>query len=365
MSPLSSARRQAGQAALLLSLSILVWLSVVGVGVVEIGIADVRRVTYEGRRQEALAAAESALDRATLRLRANLSRIRGVEAGDWMEPGSERWRVCAPCSATDPGDYETFGAPWTRYGPIPDLFASQEPDVQRATASYIARSERPGEALPGWSTLHVIAEGRSADGSALARLRRSYQLRPLLWRIPRAPVEVTAAATITGGFSIVTDDGVPPQSVLPDADALSLLFGPAASDVGALRASARMLDDCTTLGPGSRGLLWIVGECVVSTGTAIGSTETPVVLVVESGTVHVQTPIDLYGILALRSSPAGTTGLVQANGPSALHGALVADRELGVIAEDFSVRYDPVVLQRLLQLAGQLSEVPGSWTDHR
>lgn len=371
MSLHSPAHHQAGHVALLLVLSIVVAVSVIGAGVVEVGIGDVRRIAHEQRRQEAQAAAESALDRATLGLRLNLGRIRGFDAGDWMEPGRERWRLCdastprAPCSAGDSADVESFDARWSGYGPIPSLFAPQEPAAQRATASYVARTERPGEATPGWSTIHVVAEGRSADGSARARLRRSYQLRPLLWRIPGAPVELTGPANLTGGFTIQADDGVPPQAVLSGADALSLLFGPAAMDVDALRSRSLAIDDCASLGPASHGLLWIAGDCLVSTGGAIGSAEAPVVLVVESGAMHMQSPIELFGILVLRSAATGRTELLQANGPSTLVGALIADRDFRLVAENLALRYDSAVLLRLLQLAGQLSEVPGSWTDHR
>jgi hypothetical protein len=371
MTPPARARLSRGYAALMLSLSTVVAVSVIGAGAVAVGIADTRRVAHEQRRQEAQATAESALDRAILRLRLNVHRLRALEAGGWMEPGRERWQRCdeaaprAPCAAADGTDRETFGSGWTAYGPIPALFASHETGATHATASYVARVERPGESGPGWSTIHVVAEGRSPDGGARARLRRSYQLHPLIRRLPRSPIEFTGALDLAGGLSIVAADGVPLQAHRPVDDALTLLFGPGAADAEGLRAQALRLDDCSPLGAGSRGLIWIAGPCIVSTASAIGAAASPVVLVVDSEALHVQAPVDFFGILVLRSATGGRTTLRQETGPAVLHGAVIADGTLEVLAEDLTIRYDPAVLLPLLHLAGQLSEVGGSWTDHR
>lgn len=364
MNPIRSPRRERGHVALLLSLSIVVAATVIGASVVEVGIADARRVAHEQRRQEAQAAAEAALDRAAMRLLLDPARIRGTGPGDWMEPGRVRWQLCdgatllPPCRPGNGADVETIDARWSRYGPLPDLFAPQEPAAQRASASYLARTDAAGTARPGWSTLHVIAEGRSADGSATARVRRSYQLHPLLRRVPGAPLEFTESANLAGGFAIETPDGVPEQAILPGLETLALLFGP---DTPAMQS----LDDCTSLGPASHGLLRVTGECVVSIDGAIGSADAPVLLVADSGTVQWRAAVEFFGILVLPSPAAGTTALVQANGPSTLHGALIADRAFGLTAENLTLRYDPAVLQQLLQIGARLSEVPGSWTDHR
>ncbi|MGH8519202.1 MAG: hypothetical protein ACREUE_17265 [Panacagrimonas sp.] len=338
---------QRGHVALLLSLSIVVAVSVVGVGVVEIAMADTRRIAHEARRLEAHAAAESALDRAALLLRLNARRIRGTEPGAWMEPGRERWSVCAdtasdpPCSAgADNVDRESFDSHWSAYGPLPLLFSPGEPGALMSTAHYVARAERAGEAMPGWSTVHVIAEGRSRDGTGMARLRRSYQLRPLIGRVPDAPVVNT------------------------QGDALRFLFGVSAADLDELRAASEPLDDCASLAPASRGLIWVRGDCVLPTVGAIGSANAPVILAVEGGAVRVEAPLDFFGILLLHAVPAGTTPL-QSSEPSTLHGALVADGDLEVLPDGLSIRYDPDILQRLSRLGGRLSEVPGSWTDHR
>jgi hypothetical protein len=360
------AQHQRGHVALLLALSIVIAASVVSAGVVEVGISDSRRIAQELRRLEAQAAAEDALDRAALWLRLNASRIRDADAGGWMEPGRVRWRVCgetaprAPCTADDSGERETFDAHWSAYGPLPHLFAPTESGALHSTAWYLARAERYGEPMPGWATLHAIAEGRSRDGTALARLRRSFQLRPLLRRLPESPVAVTGVANVGVGVSILAPEGVPVQIVGADGDTSSRLFGPAGAD--ALRASAQMLDDCATLGPGSHGLLWIRGDCTLATGGAIGSAAAPVILVVDSGTAHVEGPAELFGILVLRG---GNTSLQQSNDTFALHGALMADGDLELAAESLSIQYEPDVLQPLLQLAGPLIEVAGSWTDHR
>lgn len=327
----------------MLSLSIVVAVSVVSAGVVEIGIADTRRIAHETRRIEAHAAAETALDRAGVWLRLNQRRIRATGAGGWMEPGRERWHVCedaastAPCSPGENNERESFDSRWSAYGPLPQLFAAGEPGALLSMAHYVARAEHAGAPMPGWSTLHVIAEGRSRDGTGLARLRRSYQLRPLIARVPDTPIALSS-------------------------DALSLLFGTA--DVDDLRASSEPLDDCASLGPASRGLVWIRGDCVLATSGAVGTAESPIILVVEGGAVRMDAPIELFGILLLHATPDAPTSL-QSGEPSTLYGALIADGNPELLSDALSVRYEPDILQRLSHLGGRLSDVPGSWTDHR
>ena len=362
-------RHQAGHVALLLALSIVIAASVVSAGVAEVGIGDTRRIAHELRRNEAQAAAENALDRAALSLRLHSSRIRAVAPGGWMEPGRVRWRVCdpaamlPPCVADDSGGHETFDGRWSAYGPLSDLFAPGEGGASRSTAWYVARTERAGDPMPGWATLHVIAEGRSSDGGALARLRRSFQLRPLLRRPPESPVSAAGAANLAGAVSVTAPDGVPIQSVGIGTDALSRLFGP--MQIDALRATAQTLDDCAALGAGSHGLLWIRGDCVVTSASAIGSASAPVVLVVDSGAMSFEVPTDFFGILVLRASAGEAAAFRQSNGPSTLHGALMADGDLELVGENLTIAYEPDVLQPLLQLPGPLTEVAGSWTDHR
>lgn len=362
-------RHQAGHVALLLALSIVIAASVVSAGVVEVGIGDSRRIAHELRRNEAQAAAENVLDRAALSLRLHSSRIRAVGPGGWMEPGRVRWRVCdpaaprPPCVADDSGEHETFDTRWSAFGPLPDLFAAGEGGSSRSTAWYVARTERAGEPMPGWATIHVIAEGRSRDGSALARWRRSFQLRPLLRRLPGSPVAAAGAANLAGAVTVTAPDGVPIQSVGTGTDALSRLSGPMPID--ALRATAQTLADCAALGAGSHGLLWVRGDCVVSGGGAIGSASAPVVVVVDSGAARFEAPTDFFGILVLRSPGGAAAAFHQSNGPSTLHGALMADGDLELVGENLSIAYEPDVLQPLLQLPGPLTEVAGSWTDHR
>ena len=363
------ARRQRGHLALLLALSIVVAVSVVSVGVVEVGLGDSRRIADELRRTEAQSAAEEALDRAALWLSRNATRIRGVGPGDWMEAGRERWQVCddnpgrPPCSPGDAAEQESFDSSWSWYGPIPSLFDPTEPSAQRSTAYYLARGEHSGAAMPGWSTLHVIAQGRSRDGTGLARMRRGFQLRPLFRRIPEAPLIVAGAVDLGTNVSVLAPDGVPAQIVGSGVDPLSTLVG--ATDPRVLRAAAQTYEHCDSLGPASRGLIWIGGECLLPAAGTIGSVEAPVALVLEAGAARIEAPTEFFGIIVLRSRPGVATTLHQTGGPATLHGALLADGDLAIVADGLSIQYESAAFSALLELAAPLSEIPGSWTDHR
>lgn len=362
-------RNQRGHVALLLSLAIVVAASVIGAGVVDVGLADARRIAGELRRQQALATAEDALDRAALWLQLNASRVRSTDPGGWMEPGQERWRICDdtvpgdPCAPQGRGEIEIFDPRWSAYGPLPWLFAPSENGAALASAWYIARAQASGDARPGWSTVHVIAEGRSADDSARARVRRSFRLRPLLIGAPDSPLTTTGTPTIDGAVTIVAPEGVAAESIASERDVLSLVFGPTTPE--ALQAVAQVHGDCTTLGSASRGFHWIRGACTLSTGGAVGSAAAPVVLVVESGTMQIDGPMEFFGIIVLRPQADGSSTMQQVDGPMALHGALVASGGLRVSADDLALQYDTNVFAPLMQLAGPPSEVPGSWTDHR
>jgi hypothetical protein len=345
------ATRQRGQAALLLSLSIVVAVSAISVGVAEVVIREARRVANLSRVLEAEAVAEGALDRAALWLQLNLHRIRSTGPGGWMETGRERWHPCddrvpaAPCSAGDNRDQETFDSRWSHYTLPIDLFTPTEPGAGSTATQIVARAEHAGSAMPAFSTLHLIAEGRSRDGSGHARVRRSFQLLPLIARIPDVPVTVSEPAT---------------------GNALTQVFGAAAADLDALRTSSEVHDDCTSLGPRSQGLVWITGtSCVLPSATTVGTPEAPVVLVVERGLLQMEALVEVHGMLVLPRTGDDATDSPDTSQASLVHGALIANREIAWVPGGLSVQYDPELLQRLAQQPSRLVEVPGSWTDHR
>lgn len=345
------ANAQSGHVALLVSLSIVVAVSTIGLGVVEVVMRETRRTAGLARALEAEAVTEAALDRAALWLRLNLHRVRATGPGGWMESGRERWRPCdervsgESCFAGDHRDLETFDSRWSRYAAPIGLFTSAEAGSASTSIRIVARAEHAGVAMPGFSTLHLIAEGRSPDGAAQSRLRRSYQLLPLIARVPDAPV--TVSERTTGG-------------------ALTWLFGAAAADLGALRASSERHDDCTSFGHHSQGLLWVSGDlCVLPSGSTVGTAEAPVVMVLERGLLRMEASVEVHGILVLPHTGADAMDSLDASQPSLVHGALIADRDIPLAPGGLSVQYDPEVLQRLAQRPGRLIEVPGSWTDHR
>ncbi|WP_133879425.1 hypothetical protein [Panacagrimonas perspica] len=334
-----------------MSLSIVVAVSVISIGVVEVVMGEARRVTNLARALEAEAVTEGALDRAALWLHLNLRRIRATGPGGWMEPGRERWRPCderapdSPCFPADSREQETFDSRWSRYALPVRLFTPTESGAESTTTQVVARAEHPGAAMPAFSTLHLIAEGRSRDGTAQARLRRSYQLLPLIARVPDIPVTISDPTT---------------------GNALTQVFGAYAADIDALRTSSEIHDDCTSLGPQSQGVVWITGtSCVLPSATTVGTAEAPVVVVIERGLLRVEASAEIHGILVLPRTGEATTDPLDASEPSLIHGALIADREIALLPGGLSVEYDPELLQRLAQLPGRLIEIPGSWTDHR
>lgn len=204
-------RPQQGAAALSLTLTIMAIASILAVGLSQIGAGDTRRTAHEIRHLEARAAAGMALDRAGTWLRLHLGTLRSIAPGGWMEPGRERWRSCAPALVVPPcgdGAQNLFDERWTASTDVTGLVAPEEDIAGSFRAHYVAPALRAGEPMPARSTIHVIGEGRSSDGSAHGRLIRTYGIRPVIGRPLDAPVIAAGEIGVGRGLTaIVNPDG--------------------------------------------------------------------------------------------------------------------------------------------------------------
>ncbi len=184
-------RCQRGGAALSVVLGIMAIAATLAVGLSQIGTGETRRTAHEVRNLEARVAAEAALDRAATRLRRDLGQLRSTAPGGWMEHGAERWHPCAAALVAPPcgdGTQNRFDERWVARADITGLIAPQEHVAGSFGAYYVAPALRAGDPMPSRSTIHVIGEGQSSDGSAHVRIVRTYAIRPLVGRVPDAPV---------------------------------------------------------------------------------------------------------------------------------------------------------------------------------
>jgi len=106
---------------------------------------------------------------------------------------------------------------------------------------------------------------------------------------------------------------------------------------------------------GAHPLVWLEGGLALASATELGSPQHPVLLVVD-GPVRLRTPVQVHGLLYLRS-PAWDD-----DAGASVHGALLAEHELR-LAGATRVEHDAEVLQRLQGCCGSFARRPGSWRD--
>ncbi len=158
-------------------------------------------------------------------------------------------------------------------------------------------------------------------------------------------------------FDIIQDPSFPP-------DLFSVFFGTPRDLYQSVKGGATQLTDCTSLGPGSSGLIWINGaNCNINGGAVIGSALAPVVLVSAAELTTINAGAVIFGVLYIfDDDPAGSTAELKATGGATVYGAVIVDGEIDKLQGTFQVVFN----EQILGLAGGYSGVGainGGWRD--
>jgi hypothetical protein len=169
---------------------------------------------------------------------------------------------------------------------------------------------------------------------------------------------ITSALSKQGqvGEDLVTDPAFP-------TDLFEFLFGVPAAEYQKIKDDAEVVADCNGLGPTSKGLIWVTGNCNLPS-TDVGSEENPVLLVVEGG-VTANGSDDFYGLIYLFSLASGSAS-VAFNGDFHIHGALFVHNTMTLnLTGNFVLEYDREVLDNLDSgpSGRALARIPGAWSD--
>jgi Tfp pilus assembly protein PilX len=395
---------------LIVTLLIVVLLSLLGLYGAGVLVLDTRSAANDFRAREAGAAAESGTEQGLSFLKANRERILaggldtngdGAAETAWTACTSTA-AMCLPIRAADRTNWQYL----TVTG-----YASQPVDAGEF-ASYVLTPAAGDESR---LVYHVVAIGESEDGTSEATLRQGAYFYPLLLGNVATPLAAASNVPLSGNYSIITNSngggtGVPVSAwsdsditpggsfaschigdfesgACPSDDALSkngvtgpdmigndpdfpadlfeFLFGVPEAEYQKIKDEAKVVADCSGLGPTSSGLIWVTGDC--SAPGDIGSEENPVLLVVE-GDVTLNAGSQLYGLLYLFDplfDPANPPKLI-ANGNAHLHGAVFAHD--GVVLQlngGFVLEYDSEVLDNLKNSPSSrgLARIPGAWSD--
>jgi hypothetical protein len=274
------------------------------------------------------------------------------------------------------------------------------------------------EKLPGSRQLVTIkASGKSSDGLAKATIVEQSLVYPILFNQTPAPLMVKHGFSDEGEFELVVNpDGLgigTPLSFWSDtvtllsgslhhscilsefyegncsvnaysnhslklsdiadgsatfpSDLVSYLFNIPSEEWTQLQQQADfVLADCDPLDIGSWGVIWVNGDCEVSSSTQIGSESKPIILVVFDGSVVFQDDVVMYGLM-FSFKPDESIKVLDINMQknSAVFGSIVANHQLGTKNGSTRVVFLADVMQKLQDSTNlqRVARVPGSWHD--
>ena len=168
-------------------------------------------------------------------------------------------------------------------------------------------------------------------------------------------ISYSANPTPYQGIDIVVDDGFP-------CDLFKFYFGVPKASYTLIKSTATVLSDCSSLGPGTSGLIWIIGStCDILANTVIGSPRTPVVLISAASNTMLAGGAVIFGVLYIFDGEDPDAEL-DARGNNTIHGAAIVDATMGSYTGTFQVVYSAAVLASLEGTNG-LGAVNGGWRD--
>ena len=162
-------------------------------------------------------------------------------------------------------------------------------------------------------------------------------------------------------FDIVDQDPAYPD------DVFEYYFGVARTEYQQVRDAAdTVLTNCSSVGTGLRGLVWVDGYCDLG-GKEVGSATAPVALVATKG-VRLNSNSIMYGVLVITDPdvPPEQQAIdsipVSLSGGAMIYGAVITDPGADNFNGSFTVVYSKHILTKIqpLIILGNLS---GSWSD--
>jgi len=159
----------------------------------------------------------------------------------------------------------------------------------------------------------------------------------------------------TLGIDLVQDPDFP-------CDLFKFYFGVPRSDYLTVKGFAKVLSDCSTLGPNSTGIFWISGaECRINSNTTVGGPKTPVLLISAATVTRLNGGAKIYGVLYISDTEQANATLYS-NGTNTVYGQTIVDATLGSYQGTFQVVYNEFAVSRGAGTGG-LGSVIGGWSD--
>lgn len=157
------------------------------------------------------------------------------------------------------------------------------------------------------------------------------------------------------GIDLVADENFP-------CDLFQFYFGTPRDNYESVKSFAKVLADCSSLGPGSSGIFWISGSaCNVQSNAVIGSAYAPVLLISAAGVTSLQGGATIFGVLYV-SDVENSSAYFESRGNNIVYGQVILDAEFGNYNGTFQIVYNENLITRVSGTGG-IGNVLGGWAD--
>lgn len=148
-------------------------------------------------------------------------------------------------------------------------------------------------------------------------------------------------------------------------DLFTFYFGIPKSNYEAVKSQAKVIDDCSQLGPNSYGTYWATGPtCHIAANTVIGSQHAPVMLISAASVTRFNGGTRIFGTFYLTDVEDPDAEVIS-NGNNTIYGAAILDGNIGAYTGTFQLIYVETVA-RIVAGTGGMGTLAGGWTDfHR
>ena len=155
------------------------------------------------------------------------------------------------------------------------------------------------------------------------------------------------------GIDIVPDTDFP-------CDLFDTYFGVPDSLYQQVKSTARVVSDCSGLGPQSNGLIWVSGsECSIGANTVVGSPYAPVILVSAASLTTISSGANIFGVVYIFDGEDSSAKL-KSTGSATIYGAVIVDAAIEKFTGNFQVVYSGAVIASATGVAG-LGSLNGGW----
>jgi len=168
-------------------------------------------------------------------------------------------------------------------------------------------------------------------------------------------ISYTVGPTDMLGLDLLEDSDFP-------CDLFEFFFDIPRSQYQLVKASAKIIEDCSALGPESHGIYWVTGaQCRLDGTNVIGSPNWPVMLISAARTTTFTGNNHIFGVVFVTDVEAPGAEW-NASGTNIVYGAMIIDAELDAFVGTFKIIYNEKV-SLLATGSDSIGTLSGGWRD--